>query len=83
MVRPSQRVEAARKTVTNGIMNVRQACEAFKISYCCYHYKRKLSDDNIAVRVRGNKKVQNLNEMWYKEVAKHLATQGDFGLESP
>ena len=49
MVRPSQRVEAARKTVTNGIMNVRQACEAFKISYCCYHYKRKLSDDNALI----------------------------------
>ena len=49
MVRPSQRVEAARKTVTNGIMNVRQACEAFKISYCCYHYKRKLSDDNVLI----------------------------------
>jgi predicted nuclease of restriction endonuclease-like (RecB) superfamily len=38
---------------------------------------------DIAVRLRGNKKVQNLNEMWYKEVAQHLATQGDFGLESP
>ena len=38
---------------------------------------------DTAVRLRGNKKVQNLNEMWYKELAKHLATQGDFGLEPP
>ena len=37
----------------------------------------------IAVRLSGKKKVQNLAEMWYKEVAQHLATQGDFGLESP
>ena len=37
----------------------------------------------IAVRLRGNKKVQNLNDMWYEEVAQTLATQGDFGLESP
>ena len=40
------------------------------------------SERIIAVRLRGNRKVQNLNEMWYKEVTQHLATQGDFGLES-
>ncbi len=44
--------------------------------------KHKLLDI-IAVRLRPNKKVQNLGEMWYKCFAKHTATQGDFGLESP
>ena len=39
--------------------------------------------ENIAVRLRVKKKVQNLNAMWYKEFAKNFATQGDFGLESP
>ena len=38
---------------------------------------------SIAVRLRGNKKVQNLSAMWYKEFAKNFATQGDFGHESP
>ena len=42
-----------------------------------------LSGYLITVRLRCNKKVQNLNEMWYKEVAQRLATQGDFGLEPP
>jgi hypothetical protein len=28
----------------------------------------------IAVRLRLNKKVQNLNEMWYESFAKHIAT---------
>ena len=35
----------------------------------------------IAVRLRGNKKVQNLSSMWYKKLPQQLATQGDFGLE--
>jgi hypothetical protein len=39
--------------------------------------------DDITVRLRGKKKVQNLNVMWYKEFAKNFATQGDFGRESP
>ena len=37
----------------------------------------------IAVRLRPNKKVQNLNEMWYEDVVQTHTTQGDFGLESP
>ena len=37
----------------------------------------------IAVRLRVQKKVQNLSAMWYKEFAKNFATQGDFGHESP
>lgn len=36
---------------------------------------------SIAVRLRGNKKVQNLSSMWYKKLPQQLATQGDFGLE--
>ena len=47
----------------------------------------KLADSEglylIAVRLRSNKKVRNLSEMWYKEFTKQLATQGDFGLEPP
>ena len=39
--------------------------------------------DDIAVRLRVKKKVQNLNAMWYKEFAKNFATQGVFGHESP
>ena len=42
-----------------------------------------LEEKIIAVRLRGNKKVQNLSEMWYRNLAETLATQGDFGLESP
>ncbi|WP_419521359.1 hypothetical protein, partial [Desulfovibrio sp.] len=40
-----------------------------------------LSSEAIAVRLRGNKKVQNLSSMWYKKLPQQLATQGDFGLE--
>jgi hypothetical protein len=32
------------------------------------------SQNTIAVRLRLNKKVQNLNEMWYESFAKHIAT---------
>ena len=39
------------------------------------------TDEFIAVRLRGNKKVQNLSSMWYKKLPQQLATQGDFGLE--
>ena len=37
--------------------------------------------ENIAVRLKGNKKVQNLNEPWYEDVAQPHTTQGDLGLE--
>ena len=37
----------------------------------------------IAVRLRRKKKVQNFRGLWYEDVAQPLATQGDFGLESP
>ena len=36
-----------------------------------------MGQQNIAVRLRVKKKVQNLNAMWYKEFAKNFATQGD------
>jgi hypothetical protein len=39
-----------------------------------YFYKYFFLVLSIAVRLRGNKKVQNLNNMWYKESAKHIAT---------
>ena len=42
---------------------------------------RKGKRGRIAVRLRGNKKVQNLSSMWYKKLPQQLATQGDFGLE--
>ncbi len=32
--------------VDKGLLNIRQACEAFGISESCYRYKRKLSDEN-------------------------------------
>jgi hypothetical protein len=38
---------------------------------------------DIAVRLSGNKKVQNLNKMWYEDVVQTNTTQGDFELESP
>ena len=46
-------------------------------------YRVANSFEDIAVRLRVKKKVQNLNAMWYKEFAKNFATQGDFGHESP
>ena len=49
MVRPSQRVEMAKKAVVNGALGVRQTCMAFSVSECCYRYERKLSDKNILV----------------------------------
>ena len=49
MVRPSQRVEMARSIVTQGRLNIRQACEVFTVSACCYRYERKLSNDNARI----------------------------------
>ena len=49
MVRPSQRVEMARKTVSGQRLSIRQACQAFSVSECCYRYERKLSDENLLI----------------------------------
>ena len=49
MVRPSQRVEMARKTVSGQLLSIRQACQAFSVSECCYRYERKLSDENALI----------------------------------
>jgi len=49
VVRPSQRVEMAKKAVSEQRCNIRQACLAFSISQCCYRYERKLSDDNARI----------------------------------
>lgn len=49
MVRPSQRVEMAKRMVSQKRLSVRQACEAFDVSECCYRYERKLSSDNVRI----------------------------------
>lgn len=49
MVRPSQRVEMAKRTVFRERLSIRQACEAFDVSECCYRYERKLSSDNARI----------------------------------
>lgn len=46
MVRPSRRCEIAKRTVQETAANIRQACEAFKISQTCYRYEPKLSAEN-------------------------------------
>ena len=49
MVRPSHRREMAKKTIQEGRLNIRQACEAFFISRTCYRYKPKLSEENTRI----------------------------------
>ena len=49
MVRPSHRREMAKKTIQEGRLNIRQACEAFCISRTCYRYKAKLSEENMRI----------------------------------
>jgi len=39
----------ARNIVFQGRLNIRQACEAFTVSMCCYRYERKLSSDNAQI----------------------------------
>lgn len=46
MVRPSRRLEMAKVAVQGGVLNIRQACEAFGISQSCYRYQPKLSTEN-------------------------------------
>jgi hypothetical protein len=36
----------ARKVVSEQRLSIRQACQAFSVSKCCYRYERKLSDEN-------------------------------------
>ena len=48
-MRPSQRAEMAGNIVFQSRLNIRQACEAFTVSMCCYRYKRKLSSDNTRI----------------------------------
>jgi hypothetical protein len=45
--------------------------------------QEKFGMADIAVRLRSNKKVQNLSKMWYEDVRQTHTTQGDFGLEPP
>ena len=49
MVRPSQRVEMAKRAVKSEQLSIRQACVAFSVSACCYRYVRRLSDDNTRI----------------------------------
>ena len=49
VARPSQRVEMAKNAVSEQRLGIRQACPAFRVSECCYRYKRKLSDDNMLI----------------------------------
>ena len=49
MVRPSQRVEMARKAVLCSGLSIRQACATFNVSACCYRYERKLPGDNARI----------------------------------
>ena len=49
MVRPSHRREMAKKTIQEGRLNIRQACEAFFISRTCYRYKPNLSEENTRI----------------------------------
>jgi len=49
VVRPSQRVEMAKRAVSALRLNIRQACQTFSVSECCYRYERKLSDENSLI----------------------------------
>jgi len=49
MVRPSQRKEMAKKTVTTRGVTIRLACSAFCISESCYRYRPILSDENAEI----------------------------------
>jgi putative transposase len=49
VVRPSQRVEMAKNAVSEQRLGIRQACQAFSVSECCYRYERRLSDDNLLI----------------------------------
>ncbi len=49
VVRPSQRVEMARKIVSEQRLSIRQACRTFSVSECFYRYERMLSDDNAQI----------------------------------
>lgn len=48
-MRPSQRVEMAKKAVLHSGLSIRQACATFSVSVCCYRYERKLSSDNARI----------------------------------
>ncbi len=49
VIRPSQRVEMAKNSVSNDGLSIRQACTAFSVSECCYLYERTLSDENMLI----------------------------------
>lgn len=48
-MRPSQRVEMAKKAVSGRKLNIRKAYLTFQVSECCYRYEHKLSDENILI----------------------------------
>ena len=48
-MRPSQRVEMAKRAVSGRKLSIRKACLTFQVSECCYHYEHKLSDKNSLI----------------------------------
>ncbi len=48
-MRPSQRVEMAKRAVFERKLNIRKACLTFQVSECCYRYEHKLSDENSLI----------------------------------
>ena len=71
--------EALEKYGTPDIFNTDQGSQFTSVAFT--NVLRNNGIRIIAVRLRGNKKVQNLSSMWYKKLPQQLATQGDFGLE--
>lgn len=49
MVKPSQRKEMAKETVTDRGVSVAQACSIFQISETCYRYEAKCSAENARI----------------------------------
>ena len=49
MVRPSLRAEMAKEALKEKELNIRQVCEAFRVSQGCFHYVPKLSSDNARI----------------------------------
>jgi putative transposase len=39
----------AKNAVSEQRLGIRQACQAFSVSECCYRYERRLSDDNLLI----------------------------------
>jgi putative transposase len=49
VVRPSERAQMAKEAVNNKKLKIRQACDIYTVSQCCFKYERKLSDENSRI----------------------------------